>query len=67
MLFYNATRHRTDTIREGRFKLYLIDSKNYLFALYRSIEMNPVKANMIKDMADYPWSSYRNYALGEKN
>ena len=29
--------------------------------------MNPVKANIVKDIADYPWSSYRHNALGEKD
>jgi putative transposase len=65
--FYNATRNRTGTIWEGRFKSCLIESERYLFALYRYIEMNPVKANMVKDIADYPWSSYRHNGLGEKN
>jgi putative transposase len=65
--YYNATRNRTGTIWEGRFKSCLIDSENYLFALYRYIEMNPARANMVKDIADYPWSSYRHNALGKKN
>jgi len=65
--YFNATRNRTGTIWEGRFKSCLIDSENYLFSLYRYIEMNPVKANMVKYVADYPWSSYRHNALGEEN
>ncbi len=65
--YYNAVRNRTGTIWEGRFKSCLIDSENYLFALYRYIEMNPVKANMVKDIAEYPWSSYRHNALGKKD
>ena len=27
--------------------------------------MNPVKANIVKDIADYEWSSYRHNALGQ--
>jgi len=65
--FFNATRNRTGTIWEGRFKSCLIDSENHLFTLYRYIEMNPVKANLVNNIADYPWSSYRHNALGEKN
>ncbi len=65
--FFNATRNRTGTIWEGRFKSCLVDSENYLFTLYRYIEMNPVKANMVKNIADYRWSSYRHNALGETN
>ena len=65
--YFNATRNRTGTIWEGRFKSCLVDSENYLFTLYRYIEINPVKANMVKNIADYPWSSYRHNALDEKN
>ncbi len=64
---FNATRKRTGTLWEGRFKSCLIDSENYLFSLYRYIEMNPVKANRVKKIADYPWSSFRHNALGEEN
>ncbi len=65
--YFNATRNRTGTIWEGRFKSCLVDSENYLFSLYRYIEMNPIKANMVGNIADYPWSSYRHNALGEQD
>ena len=29
------------------------------------IEMNPIKASMVKDIADYEWSSYRHNALNQ--
>ena len=63
--YYNTSHHRTGTIWEGRFKSCLVDSDHYLFALYKYIEMNPVKANMVDDIADYQWSSYHHNALGE--
>jgi len=63
--YYNATYKQTGTIWEGRFKSCLVDSDNYLFSLYKYIEMNPVKATMVEDVADYKWSSYRHNALGE--
>jgi len=65
--YFNATRNRTGTIWEGRFKSCLVDSENYLFTLYRYIEMNPVKAHMVKDITDYPWSSYPHNALGKED
>lgn len=61
--YFNARYKRTGTIWEGRFKSCLVDSEHYLFALYKYIEMNPVKANMVKDVAEYEWSSYRHNAL----
>jgi putative transposase len=63
--YFNAKRKRTGTIWEGRYKSCLIDSDHYLFVLYRYIEMNPVKASMVKNVKDYEWSSYRYNALGK--
>lgn len=65
--YFNATRNRTGTIWEGRFKSCLVDSENYLFTLYRYIEMNPVRAGIVSSIADYPWSSYGYNGLGEEN
>jgi len=65
--YYNAKHQRTGTIWEGRFKSCLVDSDNYLFSLYKYIEMNPVKANMVEYAADYLWSSYHCNALGESD
>ena len=36
-----------------------------MYALY--IELNPVRAGMVIDPADYPWSSYHYNALGQPN
>ena len=62
--YFNATRKRTGTIWEGRYKSCLVDSDRYLFALYRYIEMNPVRAGMVDQTSDYRWSSYHHNALG---
>jgi len=61
--YFNAKHQRTGTLWEGRYKSCVIDSNNYLFALYKYIEMNPVKAGMVKKPADYAWSSYSRNAL----
>ena len=63
--YFNATRNRSGTIWEGRFKSCLVDSDQYLFTLYKYIEMNPIKASMVESIADYPWSSYHHNALGK--
>jgi putative transposase len=33
----------------------------------RYVELNPVRAGLVKDPKDYRWSSYRNNALGIKD
>ncbi len=63
--YFNAQHQRTDTIWEGRFKSCLVDSEQCLFALYKYIEMNPIKADMVKDIAMYRWSSYQHNALAK--
>lgn len=63
--YFNYTYRRSGTLWEGRFKSCLVDSESYLLHLYRYIELNPVRAAMVADPADYAWSSYQCNALGK--
>lgn len=65
--YFNHTYKRTGTLWEGRFKSCVIDEASYLLICQRYIELNPVRAGMVKDPADYPWSSYRVNGLGRQN
>jgi len=65
--YFNRTYSRTGTLWEGRYKAIAIDSERYLFTLYRYIEQNPVRAGMVRDAAEYPWSSYAANALGRSD
>ncbi|MDH3671723.1 MAG: transposase [Gammaproteobacteria bacterium] len=65
--YVNHAYNRTGTLWGGRYKASLIDSLTYLLTCYQYIELNPIRANLVQDPADYPWSSYRFHALGEKN
>jgi putative transposase len=62
--YFNHVHARTGTLWEGRFKACLVQDDEYLLHCYRYIELNPVRARMVSDPADYPWSSYRANALG---
>ncbi len=64
--YYNYTYQRSGTLWEGRFKSSLIQSDRYLLELYRYIELNPVRADMVEEPGSYTWSSYRCNALGVK-
>jgi putative transposase len=55
----NKAKNRSGTLREGRFKGSLIDTDTYLLACCRYVELNPLRAAMVCDPADYRWSSYR--------
>lgn len=40
-------------------------TRRYVLACMRYIELNPVRAALVRDPAQYRWSSYRANALGE--
>ena len=63
--YFNYRYKRSGTLWEGRYKSCVVDAENYLLALYRYIELNPVRANMTSDPANYVWSSYQVNALGK--
>jgi putative transposase len=56
--YFNYTYKRTGTLWEGRYKATVIDSDQYLLTCMRYIELNPVRADMVKKPNEYPWSSY---------
>ena len=63
--FINRKYERTGTLWEGRFRSCLVESETYLLTCQRYIELNPVRAGMVKDPGDYWWSSYHSSALGK--
>ena len=62
--YFNHIYGRTGTLWEGRYKSTLIDSERYLLTCMRYIELNPVRAKIVEQLDDYPWSSYRANAHG---
>jgi len=65
--YFNYTYKRTGTLWEGRYKATVIDSDQYLLTCMRYIELNPVRAGMVEQPSEYPWSSYAANAEGKKN
>ncbi len=65
--YFNYEYQRTGTLWEGRYKSCLIQADLYLLEVYRYIELNPVRAEMVTDPGKYCWSSYQMNALGKKS
>ncbi len=63
--YFNHSYRRSGTLWEGRYKSCLVQTERYLLECYRYIELNPVRAGMMDDPADYRWSSYRDNGLGQ--
>lgn len=61
---FNGRHGRTGTLWEGRYKACLVDSGSYFLACSRYIELNPVRAWMVAQPGEYPWSSYGANATG---
>jgi len=60
----NLRHERTGTLWEGRHRASVVQSERYLMTCYRYIELNPVRAGMVRDAGDYAWSSHRANACG---
>ncbi|MDZ7749680.1 MAG: transposase [Halofilum sp. (in: g-proteobacteria)] len=60
----NRTYGRSGTLWEGRFRSCPVQDDHHLLACYRYIELNPVRAGIVRHPAEYPWSSYRANAAG---
>jgi putative transposase len=66
--YANKLEKCTGTLWEGRYKSSAISTNEYLLACSRYIELNPVRAGIVKNPIDYKWSSYRlKISPGNKN
>jgi putative transposase len=57
--YINHTYGTSGTLWEGRYKASLVQEDRYLLTCMRYIELNPVRAEMVKSPAHYRFSSYR--------
>jgi putative transposase len=55
----NRRHRRSGHLFQGRYKGILVDSDTYFQEVCRYVVLNPVRAGMVADPADWPWSSYR--------
>lgn len=56
---FNRRHSLTGHLFQGRFKAILVDSDSYLLEVCRYVDLNPVRARMVKRPDAYAWSSYR--------
>ncbi|MBW6475921.1 MAG: transposase [Chromatiales bacterium] len=55
---FNRQHGRVGHLFQGRYKAILVDKDSYFLELARYIVLNPVRAGMVDDASEYPWSSY---------
>ena len=55
----NRRHQRVGHLFQGRFKAILVDRDAYLLEVCRYVDLNPVRARLVKRAEDWAWSSYR--------
>jgi REP element-mobilizing transposase RayT len=56
--WFNRTHQRSGTLWEERYKSVIVESGIAARTIAAYIDLNPVRAGMVSDPADYRWSSY---------
>ncbi len=64
-IYFNKKYKRTGHLWQGRFKSWYVTDESYLYALILYIEQNPLKANIVKELEEYPYSSYHYFLQKE--
>ncbi len=59
--YFNQRQSRTGTLWEGRYKSTLIQAERHLLTCMAYIDLNPVRAGLVAEPSDYPWSSYSHH------
>ena len=65
--YFNKRYKKVGHLWQGRFKSKVIVKDRYLLDCIQYIELNPVRANMVKSAGDYAWSSYKERVLSYAN
>lgn len=56
-IYFNKKYKRTGHLWQGRFKSWYVTDEAYLYTLMLYIEQNPLKAGMVENVEEYPYSS----------
>ena len=56
--YFNRIHRRVGHAFQGRFKAILVEKDSYLLELARYVVLNPLRARMVQDLEDWPWSSF---------
>jgi len=63
--WFNWRHQNCGHLFQGRYKAIMVDADSYLLDLAAYIHLNPVRARVVQQPEQYPWSSHRAY-LGKE-
>ncbi len=58
-IWFNKKYKKVGHLWQGRYKSMVIQKDRYLLDCIEYIELNPVRASIVKSPSDYPWSSWQ--------
>ena len=58
---FNKRHQRIGHVFQGRYLAKHVHNDDYMLELCHYIHMNPLKAQLVRDLNDYPWSSHHAY------
>jgi REP element-mobilizing transposase RayT len=61
VFWYNKKYERCGHLFQERYKSEAVDNDEYFLTVLRYIHQNPIKAEIVKDIKVYKWSSYNEY------
>jgi putative transposase len=64
--YFNDAQGRSGTLWEGRYRSTVIQTDRYLLACMAYIDLNPVRAGLVREAKDYAWSSHGHY-IGQRD
>ena len=65
--YFNRKYQCTGTLWGGRYRAILIRDERYWLTCLRYVELNPVRAQLVRTPELYRWSSYRMHAFGTRS
>jgi putative transposase len=66
-IWFNKKYKKVGHLWQGRYKSMLIQKDRYLLDCIEYLELNPVRANIVKSPSDYPWSSWQDRITCKKD
>ncbi len=65
--YYNEKYNRVGHVWQGRFKSPIVSDDKYFLKAMTYIEQNPLRANLVNQVRNYPWSSYKLNCSAERS
>lgn len=66
-IWFNEKYKKVGHLWQGRYKSMVIQKNKYLLDCMQYVELNPIRANLVKSPFDYLWSSWQKRLGCEQN